>query len=65
MSTWKIIVLAGIFLIFLGLALSGKLGPLGHLPGDILIERDTFTFYFPVTTIILLSILLTLISRVL
>jgi len=34
---------------------------LGRLPGDILIKRGNFNFYFPLTTCILLSILLTLI----
>jgi formate hydrogenlyase subunit 3/multisubunit Na+/H+ antiporter MnhD subunit len=33
--------------------------PLGRLPGDIRIERDNFSFYFPITTMILISILLT------
>lgn len=32
---------------------------LGHLPGDIAIERENFRFYFPLTTCILLSLLLT------
>jgi len=32
---------------------------LGHLPGDIRIEKDNFTFYLPVTTSILISLLLT------
>jgi hypothetical protein len=36
-----------------------KLG-LGRLPGDIIIERDNFHFYFPVTTSILISLILTL-----
>lgn len=35
--------------------------PLGKLPGDILIQRKNFTFYFPIVTSIILSILLTLI----
>ncbi len=35
--------------------------PFGRLPGDIVIERENFTFYFPITTMILLSILLSLI----
>ena len=34
--------------------------PLGHLPGDIVIRRDGFTFYFPVTTMVLVSALLSL-----
>lgn len=56
-------------LIFLGvaLALAGvgiylaeRLGlPLGRLPGDVRIERGNFELYFPVTTMIILSILLT------
>ncbi|WP_255574840.1 DUF2905 domain-containing protein [Caldovatus aquaticus] len=57
------------FLIGLGLAivLIGLLWPLlaklglGRLPGDILIRRDGFTFYFPLTTGLLLSALLSLI----
>ncbi|MDH4233120.1 MAG: DUF2905 domain-containing protein [Nitrospirota bacterium] len=39
---------------------SGRLPWLGKLPGDILIERKTFTFYFPLATSILISLLLTL-----
>jgi len=39
--------------------LAGRLG-LGRLPGDIIIRRENFTFYFPVVTILLVSIVLTL-----
>jgi Protein of unknown function (DUF2905) len=54
------------FLILLGLAILaiGLLWPLlsrlglGRLPGDIVIERDNFTFYFPLATCILVSVLL-------
>ena len=35
--------------------------PIGRLPGDIYIRRGSFTFYFPLATSIILSILLTLI----
>ena len=38
----------------------GKLG-LGRLPGDIVVERDHFRFYLPITTSILISIVLSLI----
>jgi len=41
--------------------LSGKVPWLGRLPGDIYIERDTWRFYFPLTTSILISIVLSLI----
>jgi len=54
------------FLILLGLAILavGLLWPLlsrlglGRLPGDIIIRRDNFTFYFPLATCILVSVLL-------
>lgn len=63
--TWpKILIIAGVLLIVAGVlawALQGKLGWLGRLPGDIRIERENFRFYFPITTMILLSILLNLI----
>jgi hypothetical protein len=38
------------------------LGPIGKLPGDILIRRENFTFYFPITTSILASIILSLLA---
>lgn len=34
--------------------------PFGHLPGDIVIKRENFAFYFPVTTMILISAVLSL-----
>jgi hypothetical protein len=37
-----------------------KLG-LGRLPGDIVVERDTFTFYFPLATGLLLSVILSVV----
>lgn len=43
------------------LLLLGKISPLGRLPGDIFVRRDNFTFYFPVVTCLLLSLLLSLI----
>jgi hypothetical protein len=52
--------------ILLGLAIAGLglvmlLGlPLFRLPGDFLVRRGSFTFYFPLTTSIILSIILTL-----
>jgi hypothetical protein len=57
------------FLIVLGLAIlvAGLLWPylgrigLGRLPGDIVIERDNVTFYFPLMTCLLVSVLLSLV----
>jgi Protein of unknown function (DUF2905) len=57
----KILVAVGTGIVLLGglLWLSGgtlKNFPIGRLPGDILVQNDRFTFYFPFTTGILLSI---------
>jgi len=59
----KFLVLAGIILIVLGglFMASSKFNWIGRLPGDILIQRKNFTFYFPVMTGIIISIVLTLI----
>lgn len=59
----KMIILAGVFLVILGLLLtfSNKLPFIGKLPGDFLIKRDNFSFYFPLATSIILSIVLTLV----
>lgn len=35
--------------------------PLGRLPGDIVIQREGFSFYFPVTTMVLVSVVLSLV----
>jgi hypothetical protein len=60
MAKWLITM--GIILIALGLAwpLLTKLG-LGKLPGDIHIEREGFNLYFPITTSIIVSLLLSLV----
>ena len=56
----------GRLLVLIGLGIAGvgllmMLGvPLGRLPGDFYVRRDGFSFYFPLTTSILLSIILTL-----
>jgi len=59
-ARWLIV--AGIVLIVLGLAwpLVAKLG-LGRLPGDIRIEREGFSFYFPLMTGLIISVVLSLI----
>ncbi len=59
----KMLIILGIFILVIGLLLTlgGKIPYLGRLPGDIVIKRGNFTFYFPIVTCILLSVLLTLI----
>ncbi len=48
-------------MVFLGLALWGKLPLLGHLPGDIRIQRDGFVIYIPITSMLIISAVLSLI----
>ena len=59
MDIRRILIVAGIVLLAAGVLwpLLTRLG-LGRLPGDIVIERDNFRFYFPLVTSILLSIVL-------
>ncbi|GAB4246467.1 MAG: hypothetical protein Kow0027_07580 [Saprospiraceae bacterium] len=62
----KWLLVAGLLLIVAGLIVfffGNKLGWIGHLPGDIRIELENFRFYFPITTMILFSIVLSLILR--
>jgi len=60
MGIGVVIVLMGAVLVLVG-RLPG-FGPIGKLPGDILIKRDNFTFYFPITTSILASVILSLLA---
>jgi hypothetical protein len=59
----RLFIILGAVIIAVGglLLLSGKIPWLGRLPGDIIIRKKTFTFYFPLMTSILLSLILTLI----
>jgi len=63
----KMLLLAGLFLIIIGLILifAGKIPLLGRLPGDIVIRKGNFTFYFPLATSLLLSLIITLILALL
>ena len=56
----KSIVFIGIVLIIVGLlmTIAGKIPGVGKLPGDIFIKKSNFSFYFPLSTCILLSIIL-------
>lgn len=60
----KLLLVTGLILVIAGglLWLAGRAQlPLGRLPGDIRIERPNFRFYFPLTTSLAISVLLTLI----
>lgn len=59
----KMIFIAGIIIAIVGLIIMffNKVPFIGKMPGDIIIKKDNFTFYFPIVTSILLSIILSLI----
>jgi multisubunit Na+/H+ antiporter MnhC subunit len=59
----KIIIGVGLVLVIVGLVIwvfGGRLGWFGHLPGDIRVERENFRFYAPITSMIILSIVLSI-----
>jgi len=59
----KLLILAGVILVLMGMVFlwGNKIPFLGKLPGDIYIHRGNFTFYFPLSTCIVISLILTLI----
>ncbi len=56
----KILIIFGIFIVLVGVILlyGNKIPLIGKLPGDILIKKDNFTFYFPLTTLIIVNVLI-------
>jgi uncharacterized protein HemY len=60
----KLLLIAGLIIAGVGLLVMAGL-PLGRLPGDITVRRGNATFYFPLVTSILLSVLLTLLFAIL
>lgn len=61
-SMGKTLILIGLLLVVIGLLLTfaGKVPWLGKMPGDIVVKRENFTFYFPLATSIIISIILSL-----
>ena len=61
-SLGKLLFLLGVFIILMGLLLmvGEKIPWVGRLPGDIIIKKERFTFYFPLATSVIISIILTL-----
>jgi uncharacterized protein HemY len=60
----KLLVIAGLVIAGIGLLIMTGI-PFGRLPGDITVRRGNFTFYFPLATSILLSLILTLLFAML
>jgi hypothetical protein len=66
-ETGKWIIAIGIFIAITGVVVyffHDKLHWIGKLPGDIRVEKENFRFYFPITTMIIFSLLLTLIIQI-
>jgi len=59
----KILILFGFLLVILGIFVSffEKIPYLGKLPGDIYVKKGNFTFYFPLTTCLVISVILSLV----
>jgi uncharacterized protein HemY len=59
----KALIVVGVVLIVVGLLFSfaGRIPWLGQLPGDIYIQRERYTFYFPLTTSVLISLVISLV----
>ena len=55
----RVLIIVGLVIAGLGVLVSVGL-PLGRLPGDIVVRRGSFTFYVPIATSILISLVLTL-----
>lgn len=60
----KILIIAGLLLVFTGVLLPWlqQMG-FGHLPGDFVLKKGNMAFYFPITTCVLLSLLITVVLR--
>ena len=66
-ETGKYIIMIGALVVIAGVIIyffSDKLGWIGRLPGDIRVEKENVRFYFPVTSMILFSILLSIIAAI-
>lgn len=61
----RFLIILGLVIVALGLfwPYVGRLG-LGRLPGDIVVERENFSFHFPIVTMIVISIVLTILINV-
>lgn len=59
----KILIIMGLIIVVIGalMILGPRIPFIGRLPGDIYVRRENFVFYFPITTSILISIILSLI----
>jgi len=63
----RALVIIGVFITVLGavMLLTPRVPWLGHLPGDVVIHRDDLTIYIPITTMLLVSVVLSVVISVL
>ena len=65
-SLGKMLLMMGIVLLLIGgILIIGERFGLGKLPGDIFIQKGNFTFFFPIVSTLIISLLLTLILNIL
>ncbi|MFZ0455116.1 MAG: DUF2905 domain-containing protein [Ignavibacteriaceae bacterium] len=59
----KLLIFAGIFILVFGIVFmfGDKIPYIGRLPGDIIIKKKNFTFYFPIVTTIIISLIISFI----
>ena len=65
-DTGKYIIITGVLIVLLGVLIyffHDKLNWIGRLPGDIRIEKENLKFYFPITTMIIFSLVITIIIQ--
>ena len=65
-DTGKYVMVAGVLIVLLGVLIyffHDRLNWVGRLPGDIRIEKENFRFYFPITTMIIFSVAITIIIQ--
>ncbi|MGC2064552.1 MAG: DUF2905 domain-containing protein [Thermodesulfovibrionales bacterium] len=62
----KMLIVVGIIFVIMGIAFlfGDKIPFLGRLPGDISIQKERFSFYFPITTCIIISIVLSILFAI-
>lgn len=66
-QTGKMILIVGLLLVVVGIVVyfaGDKLNWLGKLPGDIRVEKENFRFYAPITTMIIISVVVSLLIRI-
>ena len=65
-GTGKMLIVLGVLLVIVGLGFmfADKIPYIGRLPGDIYIKREKFSFYFPLATSIIISIILTVLFSI-